>query len=43
LGIPVLFGLSFGHTTDQVTLPLGAMAALDADRQMLTVTQAGTR
>jgi muramoyltetrapeptide carboxypeptidase len=43
LGIPVLYGLSFGHTVDQVTLPLGAQAALDADRQTLTVSQSGTR
>ena len=43
LGIPVLYGLSFGHTVDQVTLPLGARATLDADRQTLTVAQAGTR
>jgi muramoyltetrapeptide carboxypeptidase len=43
LGIPVLYGLSFGHTLDQVTLPLGAPATLDAEQQILTVTQAGTR
>ena len=43
LGIPVLYGLSFGHTVDQVTIPLGVEASLDADRQTLTVTQAGTR
>lgn len=43
LGIPVLYGLSFGHTVDQVTLPLGIPATLDADRQTLTVAQAGTR
>lgn len=43
LGIPVLYGLSFGHTIDQVTLPLGVQATLDADRQTLNVTQAGTR
>jgi muramoyltetrapeptide carboxypeptidase len=43
LGIPVLYGLSFGHTIDQVTLPLGAQATLDADAQTLTVTQAATR
>ena len=42
LGIPVLYGLSFGHTVDQVTLPLGVLAKLDAERQTLTVTQAGT-
>jgi muramoyltetrapeptide carboxypeptidase len=43
LNIPVLYGLSFGHTIDQVTLPLGAMASLDADKQTLTVEQAATR
>ena len=42
LGIPVLYGLSFGHTVDQVTLPLGTLATLDADRQTLTVTRAAT-
>ncbi len=42
LGIPVLYGLSFGHTVDQVTLPLGVVATLDADKQTLTVTQAAT-
>lgn len=41
LGIPVLYGLSFGHTIDQVTLPLGVMASLDADKQTLTVEGAG--
>lgn len=41
LGIPVLYGLSFGHTVDQVTLPLGVTAFLDADKQMLTVEGAG--
>jgi muramoyltetrapeptide carboxypeptidase len=43
LNIPVLYGLSFGHTIDQVTLPLGAMATLDADQQTLTVEEAGVR
>jgi muramoyltetrapeptide carboxypeptidase len=43
LGIPVLYGLSFGHTIDQVTLPLGVPATMDADHQILTVTQAATR
>ncbi len=41
LNIPVLFGLSFGHTEDQVTLPLGAMATLDAGAQQLIVEEAG--
>jgi muramoyltetrapeptide carboxypeptidase len=43
LGIPVLYGLSFGHTIDQVTLPLGVMASLDADKQLLTVEGLGVR
>jgi muramoyltetrapeptide carboxypeptidase len=43
LGIPVLYGLSFGHTIDQVTLPLGVPAMLDADKQTLTVEGAGVR
>ena len=42
LNIPVLYGLSFGHTIDQVTLPLGAMASLDADKQILTIAQGVT-
>ncbi len=41
LNIPVLFGLSFGHTDDQVTLPLGVMASLDAGAQQLVVEEAG--
>ncbi len=43
LKIPVLYGLSFGHTIDQVTLPLGVMATLDADQQVLTVEGPATR
>jgi muramoyltetrapeptide carboxypeptidase len=41
LNIPVLYGLSFGHTIDQVTVPLGAVAQLDADKQTLTVEEPG--
>lgn len=37
LGIPVLYGLSFGHTIDQVTIPLSLTATLDADQQQLTI------
>ena len=43
LGIPVLYGLSFGHTADQVTLPLGVSATLDADLQNLTIAQPATK
>ncbi len=42
LNIPVLYGLSFGHTTDQVTLPLGVTATLDATAQTLTIDDAAT-
>jgi muramoyltetrapeptide carboxypeptidase len=37
LKIPVLSGLTFGHTDDQVTLPEGVMATLDADQQQLII------
>jgi muramoyltetrapeptide carboxypeptidase len=43
LNIPVLYGLTFGHTVDQITLPLGIQATLDADKQTLTVDQPATR
>jgi muramoyltetrapeptide carboxypeptidase len=43
LNIPVLYGLSFGHTVDQVTLPLGIIASLDADKQQLMVEEAAVR
>ena len=41
LKIPVLAGLVFGHTDDQVTLPEGVMATLDADKQELIIEEAG--
>lgn len=41
LRIPVLAGLTFGHTDDQLTLPLGAMASLDADKGELNIEEAG--
>ena len=37
LGVPVLAGLPFGHARPQLSLPLGAPAALDADAGTLTV------
>jgi muramoyltetrapeptide carboxypeptidase len=30
LGVPIVYGLSFGHIRDQFTLPLGVRAELDA-------------
>ena len=39
LKVPVLSGLTIGHTTDQLTLPLGLMASLDASRGEVTITE----
>jgi muramoyltetrapeptide carboxypeptidase len=39
---PVLSGLTIGHTADQLTLPLGVRATLDADKATLTVEEAAT-
>ena len=36
LGIPVIYGLSFGHIRDQFTLPLGINAELDTAKSTLT-------
>ncbi|HZT28715.1 MAG TPA: LD-carboxypeptidase [Bryobacteraceae bacterium] len=41
LNIPVLSGLTVGHTADQLTLPLGVMAELDADKGELVIEEAG--
>ncbi|HOL72694.1 MAG TPA: LD-carboxypeptidase [Bryobacteraceae bacterium] len=38
--IPVLSGLTIGHTGDQLTLPLGVPATLDADRGELVIEEA---
>lgn len=43
LSIPVFSGLTIGHTEDQLTLPLGVMATLDADKGQLTVEDPATR
>lgn len=40
LNIPALSGLTFGHTSDQLTLPLGITAALDADAGTLELREA---
>jgi len=37
LDIPVIYGLSFGHITNQCTLPVGIAASLDTERRTLTV------
>ena len=42
LKIPVLSGLTIGHTDDQLTLPLGVMAEMDAGLGTLTITEPAT-
>lgn len=37
LGLPILYGLSFGHVVNKFTLPFGINAELDADNQTLTL------
>jgi muramoyltetrapeptide carboxypeptidase len=41
LKVPVLSGLTIGHTADQLTLPLGVTATLDADNGTLEIKEAG--
>ncbi len=41
LGIPVIYGLSFGHIRDQFTLPIGIEAELDTSTAILTLLETG--
>ncbi len=41
LGIPVIYGLSFGHIRDQFTLPLGIEAEMDTTSLSMTLLEAG--
>jgi muramoyltetrapeptide carboxypeptidase len=41
LKVPVLSGLTIGHTDDQLTLPLGIQATLDATNGILEVKESG--
>jgi muramoyltetrapeptide carboxypeptidase len=43
LKIPVLYGLTIGHTDDQLTLPLGVEATLDADKGELIIEESGVQ
>jgi muramoyltetrapeptide carboxypeptidase len=36
LGIPVIYGLSFGHIRDQFTLPVGIKTELDTEKATMT-------
>ncbi len=37
LGVPVMYGLTFGHIRRNATLPFGGRARLDADAKTLTL------
>jgi muramoyltetrapeptide carboxypeptidase len=37
LGKPAIYGLSFGHIRDHITLPVGVKATLDADAKTVTI------
>jgi muramoyltetrapeptide carboxypeptidase len=39
LKVPVFYGLTIGHTSDQLTTPIGAMAQIDADQGILNITE----
>ena len=41
LGIPVIYGLSFGHIRDQFTLPVGIEAELDTENATMTFLESG--
>ena len=41
LGIPVIYGLSFGHIRDQFTLPIGVEAEMDTESLSVTLLEAG--
>jgi muramoyltetrapeptide carboxypeptidase len=43
LGVPVIYGLPFGHISNQVTIPCGSMAELDTERQALVLTEWAVR
>ena len=41
LGIPIIYGLSFGHIRDQFTLPVGVEAELDTQNATMTFLESG--
>ncbi len=40
LKIPTVYGLSIGHITSKLTVPVGGLATLDADKKTLTINEA---
>lgn len=43
LRVPVLYGLTIGHTDDQLTLPLGVTSTLDATNGTLDIHESGVQ
>jgi muramoyltetrapeptide carboxypeptidase len=43
LGLPIVWELGFGHCADQLTVPLGASAILDADQGTITLAEPALR
>jgi muramoyltetrapeptide carboxypeptidase len=43
LGKPAIYGLSFGHIRDHITLPVGVKATLDADAKTVTIDEGAVR
>lgn len=43
LGIPVVYGIPFGHVAHQACFPYGIEAALDADKKVLTILEQAVR
>ena len=43
LGIPVFYGLPFGHVAHQATFPYGMQAEMDAEGRTLTLLEAGVK
>ena len=43
LGIPIVYGISFGHIKHNITLPVGVRAKIDADKKTLTLVEPAVR
>ncbi len=43
LKMPCAYGMPFGHISEQCTLPLGVMAAFDADKRILRIEESGVK
>jgi muramoyltetrapeptide carboxypeptidase len=40
LNLPCFYGMPFGHVSNKITLPVGVIAKMNADKQTLTLTEA---